>query len=224
MRSPALLKTGIDGAMAALLLALMARPVTGTSAHQWLGAGMFLLVTAHLFVNRAWIRNILKGRYTAVRFFTLIISLVTVLLMVALLVSGIVMSPIRYMFSFLSGASQIDTARTLHHYLPYWVFILTAVHIGTCWKKLKRMLHIHIPRKIRTVLLCLVAFLAMNGVYAFIQREIYAYIFLMNPYTFFDYEEYALLFFLDYISMLVLFAGIATLVSFPKDTKTVGKN
>ena len=47
-------KISVDFAMTVLLLLLMARQLTGDSAHEWLGAGMFLLWIAHHALNFRW--------------------------------------------------------------------------------------------------------------------------------------------------------------------------
>lgn len=40
--------------MTVLLLFLMARQLTGDSAHEWLGAGMLILWIVHHILNRSW--------------------------------------------------------------------------------------------------------------------------------------------------------------------------
>ena len=44
-------KRSVDLAMTLLLLLLMARQITGETAHEWLGAGMFALWVAHHALN-----------------------------------------------------------------------------------------------------------------------------------------------------------------------------
>ncbi len=211
-----LLRTGIYSVMSMMLLVLMGHHISGAFAHQWLAAGIFLLFAVHMRFHWAWLRNLPRGRYTATRFLKMVITIVTALLAVTLLVSGVLMSPIRYLFAFLPIAEQTDAARTLHHYLSYWFFIMIALHIGTHWKRLRKKLRIDTSRKMQPVVVLFATLIAINGAYAFVRREIYRYVFFINPYSFFDYEEHPLFFFLDYISMLYLFAGVAALASSPQ--------
>lgn len=61
------IKIVVDLFMTVLLLFLMARQLTGDTAHEWLGAGMFLLWITHHILNRNWFSHLLQGRYTPVR-------------------------------------------------------------------------------------------------------------------------------------------------------------
>lgn len=67
MKKKMVCKIAIDVVMTVLLLFLMARQITGDSAHEWLGAGMFVLWIAHHILNRSWYSHLCKGRYTPVR-------------------------------------------------------------------------------------------------------------------------------------------------------------
>ena len=55
-------KRSVDLAMTLLLLLLMARQITGETAHEWLGAGMFALWVAHHALNASWHRRLFRGR------------------------------------------------------------------------------------------------------------------------------------------------------------------
>ncbi|MFP3090733.1 hypothetical protein LQZ21_10460 [Treponema sp. TIM-1] len=50
----------------------------------------------------------------------------TIFTMTGLVISGIMMSPLRQFFDFF----PLDVAWTIHHLLAYWGFILTSIHIG----------------------------------------------------------------------------------------------
>ncbi len=56
-------KIGIDLAMTVVLLLLMARQITGFTAHEWLGAGMFVLWIAHHVLNRRWFGSLRRDRH-----------------------------------------------------------------------------------------------------------------------------------------------------------------
>lgn len=60
-------KITVDVLMTALLVVLMASPITDQLIHKWTGAGMFLLFIAHHILNRHWFKTLGKGKYNALR-------------------------------------------------------------------------------------------------------------------------------------------------------------
>ena len=60
MKSKQIAKISIDFAMTILLLFLMARQLTGDSAHEWLGTGMFILWILHNILNVRWHGHLLN--------------------------------------------------------------------------------------------------------------------------------------------------------------------
>ena len=81
------------------LLFLMGYQFWGHEAHEWVGAGMFILFIAHHILNKSWYRNLLKGKYHAARIFQIIIDLMVLAAMLCLMISGIILS--NHVFSFL---------------------------------------------------------------------------------------------------------------------------
>ena len=67
MQPKAILKMEVDGVMTVLLLLLMAYELVGRAAHEWIGLIMFVLLIAHHILNRGWLKNLRKGRYTPYR-------------------------------------------------------------------------------------------------------------------------------------------------------------
>lgn len=130
-------------AMTVLLPVLMAYMITGQKLHEWLGMVMLLLFIAHHILNFQWIKNLFRGRYTAVRIFTSLINILLVFDMIGLAVSGIIMSG--YVFDFLNIHNGIVFARQLHMFSAYWGFILMSVHLGQHWNffigSVKRITH-----------------------------------------------------------------------------------
>ena len=89
-------KMAADLAMTVLLLLLMAYSLIGEAAHEWLGAGMLLLFILHHLLNFGWIKNIGKGRYTAVRVLQTALAVLLLAAMLGSMLSVIAMS--RYVF------------------------------------------------------------------------------------------------------------------------------
>lgn len=100
MKPKMIAKLAVDILMTVLLLLLMGYQFWGEAAHEWIGAGMFVLFLAHHLLNLNWHKNIFKGKYTAFRTLILCVDAMIWVSMLAQMYSGIVMS--RYVFSFLS--------------------------------------------------------------------------------------------------------------------------
>lgn len=137
MKKSFMLKIAIDLLMTVLLLFLMARQLTGDSAHEWLGAGMLILWIAHHILNRSWYSHLLKGKYTPARILQTVTNLAVLLSMFGLMVSGIILS--REVFAFLPISGGIALARSLHVLSAFWGFVLMALHLGLHWNRILGM-------------------------------------------------------------------------------------
>lgn len=200
----------IDFAMTLFLLFLMAYHVTGETAHMIFGAALCALIIVHLVLNRGWIRTIRKGRYNTVRIIRLVFNVLLFFTMAGLLTSGVMMSPVRRLF----GYSLIGLARTIHHVLAYWGFVLASIHIGLYVKKITGMVWLNTKKNERRtyakVLRCVVTVLiAAYGIYAFVNHEIYSSMLFISEFTFIDYSQPVYLFVLDYLAVMGLFIIIA---------------
>ena len=85
--------------MTVLLLLVMARQITGHTAHEWLGAGLFVLWIAHHALNFKWYGHLFKGKYTPIRVAQLIVNILLLLSILGAMVSAIILS--REVFAFL---------------------------------------------------------------------------------------------------------------------------
>ena len=113
-----MLKMGIDLIMTVLLFCQMAYMLIGETAHEWLGAAMFLLFILHHILNWRWYRNLIKGRYGALRILQTIVNVLVFVSMIGLMVSGVILS--REVFVFLPIDGSMSFARTLHMLASYW--------------------------------------------------------------------------------------------------------
>ena len=98
-----------DFAMTVLLLCQMAYMLVGESAHEWMGAAMFVIFLIHHVLNWRWYRNLIRGRYTLLRILQTVVNSIAFLCMLGLVVSGIMMS--RYVFSFLDLSGNMGTVK-----------------------------------------------------------------------------------------------------------------
>ena len=186
----------VDAAMVLLLPLLMAYSLVGEAFHEFAGTLMLLLFLAHHWLNRAWLKNLFRGKYTALRSFQTCLNLLLLVFMIVQPLCGILMS--KHLYTFLPADGVSSVARAIHLPLANWGFVLMSLHAGT---HLSAML----PkgRKKAAVLGCLGA-VSLYGAYAFVKRQIPAYMFLKLPFVFFDYSEPRVFFLADYLAVMIL--------------------
>lgn len=197
--------------MTVLLLFLMARQLTGDSAHEWLGASMFILWITHHILNRSWYSHLFKGKYTPMRIFQTVANFAVLLSMFGSMVSGIILS--REVFVFLPISGGVALARPLHVLSAFWGYVLMALHLGLHWNMILGIVRKAIgpvDTKLPRILLHIAAVsVAGYGLYAFLKNQFLTYLFLISSFVFFDFERPVLLFFTEYIAIIGLFIFLA---------------
>ena len=198
--------------MTLALLILMGYAFWGDVAHEWAGAGMFLLFLLHHILNGNWYKSLFKGGYTPLRVFRLIVDVLVFLAMIGLMVSGIMLS--NYVFSFLNIRGGMSFARLLHMAASHWGFVLMALHLGLHWSMLLGMagkvMKVRQTSRLRKVLLSIVgAGIAVYGLMVFIRRDLLTYMLLKTQFVFLDFSEPIPLFYLDYLAMMGAFIFLA---------------
>ena len=200
----------VDCGMVLLLPLLMAYSLVGEAAHEYLGIGMFLLFIAHHILNIAWWKHIFRGKYTSLRILGTAVNLALAMIMLALPISGMILS--RHVFRFLhfNGAS---TARTVHLMASYWGLVLMSFHAGMHGNVMMGMIRKNTtplqPSKIKLWSLRIIAvLLAICGVYAFEKNRISSYLFLKTPFVFIDFSQPVVWVLMDYLFVSLLFIVI----------------
>lgn len=102
MIQKAKIKIMTDILMTAVMLFLMGYQFWGEAAHEWAGAGIFLLFIIHHILNASWYRGFVKGKYTLTRILMIAINFLLLAAMLALMYSSFVLS--RHVFAFLPVA------------------------------------------------------------------------------------------------------------------------
>lgn len=214
MKPKMVAKIAVDITMTAALLLLMAYELIGQAAHEWIGIGMFVLFVLHHILNGKWSKNLLKGRYTALRIMQTILVVLVLFSMLGSTVSGVILS--RHALSFLPISSGRAFARSLHMISAYWGFVFMSLHLGFHWSMMMGIARrlIKKPSEFRKWVLRAIALLiAGYGVYSFVKRDIGSYMLLKNQFVFFDFEEPLPLFLLDYIAAMGLFVYVGHYLS-----------
>lgn len=209
------LRIAIDSGMVLLLPLLMAYSLVGETAHEYLGIGMFLLFVAHHILNIAWWKHIFRGKYTPLRVLGTAVNLTLAMIMLALPISGMMLS--RHVFRFLHfGGTSV--ARTVHLLASYWGLVLMSFHAGmhgnVMMGMFRKAVHTQQTSKIRTWSLRVIAvLLAVCGVRAFVKNKINSYLFLRAQFVFVDFSQPVVLALLDYLAIIAFFAVIGYYIS-----------
>ena len=212
MKASVKFKICVDIMMTAALYACMAYMLVGEEAHEWIGSGLALLFVLHNALNRKWYAALLTGRYTPLRAFQTAVNLLCLASMAAAAVSGAAMSRYLYDIPFLNGGASL--ARTVHMLSAYWGYCFISLHLGLHWSMMLGMMKNaaapqRAPRWITPLLRTAGAAAALLGVHALMRHSLLDYMFLRNQFVFFDTERPLCLFFLDYASIMALWAWLA---------------
>ena len=220
------LRMSIDITMTVLSIILMGGNYLFPAdiVHEILGLALFLLWAVHISLNRRWYGAIFRGKYNPYRIMQTVINCCILICTIFLMISGIILS--KHIFTFLNIQTGLGFARVAHLLASHWYYLFMSLHIGLHvgmianrikqkkivgkdsskeesqpqFKARKIISHILLP------LAC------AYGVYTFIARGVWKYLVLKQQFFFFDLERGYVLFAMDYISIIILFAVVSRLV------------
>ena len=236
MTKPQRLRMSIDITMTILSIILMGGNYLFPAeiVHEILGVGLFVLWNVHIFLNRRWYGAIFKGKYNPYRVMQTVINCCILLCTIFLMISGIILS--NHLFTFFNIQSGLGFARIAHLLSSHWYYLFMSLHIGlhvgmitnkmrhpapiNCHPELvsgsstnempKQVRHDKLQKIIPRILLALAC---LYGLYAFIARGVWKYLILKQQFFFFDLERGYILFAMDYISIIILFATISHFIA-----------
>ena len=215
MKKKSIVKMIVDLIMTILLPLLMIQALAGEELHEWIGIFMFLLFATHHILNFNWHKNLLKGKYNVVRRLGTVVNAGILICMILSAISGIVLS--QYVFAFLNINQGISFARAAHMICTHWMFALTSFHLGMHMKIMKGYMEQARGKKLgpvsSRVFTILFAVIGVYGLKVFIDTKLWQYMFYQAQFMFYDFNRMAFSTYLDYVSMMVLFAIIGYYVS-----------
>ena len=193
--------------------------------HEILGLALFLLWAVHIALNRRWYSAIFKGKYNPYRIMQTVINCGILICTVFLMISGIILS--NHVFTFLNIQAGLGFARVAHLLASHWYYLFMSLHIGMHVSMIANKIAQKedaasessnqqskpqsLARKI--IFRIVLALACAYGLYAFIIRGVWKYLFLQQQFFFFDLERGYVLFAVDYISIIILFATISHLIA-----------
>ena len=149
-----------------------------------------------------------------------------------LMISGIILS--NHTFTFLNIQGGLGFARIAHLLASHWYYLFMSLHIGLhagmIANKIKQKSQAEKDSSLtknenleeessskkavrRIIFRILLALACLYGLYSFIIRGVWKYLILRQQFFFFDLERGYVLFVIDYISIIILFATISHLVA-----------
>ena len=209
--------------------------------HEIIGVALFVLWAIHIILNRRWYASLaqasklitstnandrrsysalFRGKYTPYRVMQTIINCCILICTIFLMISGIILS--NHIFTFLNIQGGLGFARIAHLLASHWYYLFMSLHIG---------LHVGMifgnkgtstsagpstgSGTTRTAIIprILLALVCAYGIYAFIARGVWKYLILQQQFFFFDLEHGYILFAIDYISIIILFATLSHLLA-----------
>ena len=173
--------------------------------HEILGVGLFVLWGVHIALNRRWYGAIFRGNYNPYRVMQTIINCCILICTIFLMISGIILS--NHVFTFLNIQGGLGFARIVHLLASHWYYLFMSLHIGLHVGRLFQDITTKIIPRIILALVC------AYGIYAFIARGVWKYLILRQQFFFFDLERGYILFAIDYISIIILFATLSHLLA-----------
>ncbi|CRY55360.1 MULTISPECIES: DUF4405 domain-containing protein [Yersinia] len=200
-----------DALMTLLLLILMGFHLHGEIVHEWAGILFTLLIILHLYLNRHRLWSLSPKLPLTMRRVNRVINAVTFVVILTAIISGMMLS--RHILLDLPFHNPATWVRKVHMTSVHWGMIILALHIGLHWKMLAtffcRALKIsddsHFANVIMPVFFSIIALL---GLYGLLNQDYLNYLLMKVDFSFFDYDESALLFYLRYLSIIVLFSLI----------------
>ncbi|MBR0100343.1 MAG: DUF4405 domain-containing protein [Treponema sp.] len=173
--------------------------------HEILGVGLFVLWGVHIALNRRWYGAIFRGNYNPYRVMQTVINCCILICTIFLMISGIILS--NHIFTFLNIQGGLGFARIAHLLASHWYYLFMSLHIGLHVGRLFQNVTAKIIPRIILALVC------AYGIYAFIARGVWKYLILRQQFFFFDLDRGYILFAIDYISIIILFATLSHLLA-----------
>ena len=194
----------------ALIIACLAYWWLDNLTHELFGIALFVLVIVHNVFNRRWYGGVTKRRMDATRVVNLVTIVCLAIGMLVMLVTSLLVSRDLFPFTALSGAFSV---REIHMFAGYWVLLIIAVHLGTRWEVVMNVfratLGLQTPNVVRAWSAKILALVVSAwGVKSFSEMAFGAKLMLTYSLDMWDFNESTLGFFLNYGSIVGLFAAV----------------
>jgi len=200
----------LDFASLALVLLCLAYWWLGNLWHELFGTALFALVIVHNVFNRRWYSNVARNLADGSRLLNAVTIACLATTMAVMLVSSVLISRDLFPFMSLDGGFAV---REIHMFAAYWLLMILALHLGTRWTVVMNVFRgafgIERPNILRSATLRLFTFAAAAwGIHNTIEMGFGSKLMLTYTLDMWDFNESALGFFLNYGSIVCLYAAV----------------
>jgi amino acid permease len=200
----------LDFLAVALIIACLAYWWLDNLSHELFGTALLVLVIVHNVFNRRWYGTVTKRRMDATRIVNLVTIFCLAIGMTVMLMTSLLVSRDLFPFTALSGAFAV---REIHMFAGYWVLLIIAIHLGTRWEVVMNAVRttfgIKTPNAIRAwSARVVVLVVAAWGIQSFSEVAFGSKLMLTYSLDMWDFNESTLGFFLNYGSIVGLFAAV----------------
>lgn len=200
----------LDFLAVALIIACLAYWWLDNLSHELFGTALFVLVLVHNVFNRRWYGGVAKRRMDATRIVNLVTIICLAIGMLVMLVTSLLVSRDLFPFTALSGAFAV---REIHMFAGYWVLLIIAVHLGTRWEVVMNVFRatfrMQPPNAVRAwAARILTLIIVAWGVKSFSEMALGSKLMLTYSLDMWDFNDSTLGFFLNYGSLVGMFAAI----------------
>ncbi|EBG4071468.1 DUF4405 domain-containing protein [Salmonella enterica] len=195
--------------MTVLLLVLMGFHLHGEIVHEWAGIIFTLLIILHLYLNRHRLWSLSPNIPLTMRVVNRAINVVTFAVILTAIVSGMMLS--RHILLALPFHNPASWVRKVHMTSVHWGMLILALHIGLHWKILAtffcRIMNIANNTLLANIIMPgIFSLIALLGLYELLNQDYLDNLLIKVDFSFFDYDESALIFYLRYLAIIVLFS------------------
>ena len=192
-----------DAALFSAIFAAAAYRVLDGAAHEYFGTAACGLALVHILLNRRWFGACLRGRYGLLRSLSTLVNAALCVVLLGVFASGVCLS--REVFAFAGLGEIFDgmALRQFHTLCAYWLFALSAVHLGLHWRGIAARVCGRSAvrrRALRAVLLAWAAF----GVWAWFARDMLGKLLGAGSFDFIDGKFAAPLLFAENFAIVCL--------------------
>jgi hypothetical protein len=210
-----MIKNTLNLVMILCILAVMDYRFITNVMHEVLGVVTLLLFIIHNTLNHQWYTAIGKGRTNVLRMLSTITNLLLLVLMLAVTVTGVLIS--QTVFSSFSLSGNL-LAHQLHMFFAYLGFILSAIHLGFHWNalcgKLCRWLRIDCTKSSYIFLSRIASLLTVGyGIYASFTRHIGSKLLLQHDFNDWTAAPSLVDFLFDYMAIMGCYVAITHYLS-----------
>ncbi|MBY3416334.1 DUF4405 domain-containing protein [Rhizobium laguerreae] len=199
----------LDFLAVALIIACLAYWWLDNLFHELFGTALFALVIMHNVFNRRWYGSVTKRKVDATRIVNLVTIFCLAIGMLVMLVTSLLVSRDLFPFTALSGAFAV---REIHMFGGYWVLLIVSIHLGTRWEVVMNAFRATFrlqPNAVRAwVARILALVVAAWGVKSFSEMALGSKLMLTYSLDMWDFNESTLEFFINYLSIVGLFAAV----------------